>query len=35
VIGAAVMMTVTVVLKKSDPVNEDETKTVKIQYFSM
>lgn len=30
VIGAAVMMAVTVVLKKSDSVNEDETKTVKI-----
>lgn len=30
-IGAAV----TVVVKKSDSVNEDETKTVKMQYFSM
>lgn len=35
VIGVAVMMSVTVVLKKSDSVDGDETKTVKIQYFSM
>ena len=35
VIGAAVIMTVTVVWKKSDSINEDETKTVKMQYFSM
>ena len=34
VIGAAVIMTVTVVQKKSDSINEDETKTVKMQYFS-
>lgn len=33
VIGAAVIMTVTVVRKKSDSINEDETKTVKMQYF--
>lgn len=37
VIGAAVIMTVTVVRKKSDSIikNADETKTVKMQYFSM
>lgn len=35
VIGAAVIMTVTVVQKKSNSINEDETKTVKMQNFSM
>lgn len=35
VIGAAVIMTVTVVQKKNDSINEDESKTVKMQYFSM
>lgn len=35
VIGAAVIMTMTVVWKKSDSINEDESKTVKMQYFSM
>ena len=34
-IGAAVIMTVTVVQKKSNSINEDETKTVKMQNFSM
>ena len=35
VIGAAVIMTVTVVQKKSNSINEDQTKTVKMQNFSM
>lgn len=33
VIGAAVIMTVTVVWKKSDSINEDETKTVQNAMF--
>lgn len=35
VIGAAVIMKVTVLQKKSDSIDEDETKTVKMQYFFM